>query len=224
MSKKTILLAITVVAALAFAAMPALASAKTPELDGTFPLGFTGTSGAGTLNSSAATISCKEDTNTGSFTSKTAGTLEVTFKKCTGPLGIACTTPGQASGVITTNSSVFDLVYLKAGGTTPGVLVTPPTSGVFAEFECSAAAKVKVTGNGLLGHIESPACGATSKTFAVNFEATGTAQKYTKVEEAGTAFSLLASLNGAMPPTTASEVSTGSETFNGGASATFTCP
>jgi hypothetical protein len=226
MSKKVMLLAIAAVAALAFAAMPALASANTPEVDpssGTFPLAFTGTSGVGTLNSSVATVTCKKDKNTGTFTNRTSGTLEVTCEECTGPLGVACTTSGQASGVITTNTSVFDLVYLKAGGTTPGVVDTPPTGGTFAEFSCSALAKLKVTGNGLLGHVDSPACGATSSAFAVDFEATGTAQKYTQVEEAGTVFSLLTSL---LPgtPVTSSEVSVGNETYSGGRTAQLTCP
>jgi hypothetical protein len=218
MTKKIMLLAVSAVAVLAFAAMPALASAATPEMDNF--TGFTGTSGVSTLKTPKHTVTCKKDKNTGTFTSKTAGTVEITFEECESS-GFKCNTSGQAAGVITTATLPFDLVYLEAT-TKPGILVTPPAGGTFVSFECTVLVKTVVTGNGVLGEITSPACGATGNAFNVTFSETAGKQTWTQIETAGTAFGEIATING----TAEAGVQTGVETgkFNGGATPTLTCP
>jgi hypothetical protein len=56
---------------------------------------------------------------------------------------------------------------------------------------------VAVNGNGIIGEITEPACGATAKSGKLKFEsvATGT-QKWTQVTTEGTKFDLTSSENG----------------------------
>jgi hypothetical protein len=204
--------------------LPAVASAGEPQIDpasGKFPLTFTSAGGASELRAAGQEpIKCTSNHGSGRYTSATTGDIELTFTGCTA-FGGECHTAGQANGVITTGTSIFHNVYLTAGKTTPGVLVTPPTGGVFATFSCFFGfASVSVTGNGIIGHLESPKCGAKSKTGTLNFTATGSSQTYKQNTATGTVFNLKSSVNGGAA-VEAAEVAEGTVTY--AEEATLTC-
>lgn len=202
MKNRFMLLALGALTALALAALPAVASAA-PTVDpasGKFPLSFTSTGGASELRTEGANpVKCLSNHGTGKYTSGTTGEITLTFTGCSFE-GITCTTSGQTSGTIKTGTSVFHNVYLNSAKTTPGVLITPPTGGTFATFVCGIGT-ITVTGNGVLGHLQSPGCGVKGKTGTLNFSATGAIQTYRQVEEAGTIYSLTTSIFGGSPKT-----------------------
>jgi hypothetical protein len=214
------LLAISAMAALAFAALPALASA-TPTVDPTvaFPAAFTGTSGVSTLSSGGTSVTCQKSKSAGSFTSGTTGKIELTFEECTS-FGLGCTNVAGKSNVITTTEFVFHLVYLDEAHKTVGIQVTPAANEHFATFTCAGFINIAVTGNGVLGHLSSPACGAKSKTAVIDFTATGGSQTFKKIEETGTEIDLKSSIGGG---STATQVTKQTTTLAGGAEATLTC-
>jgi hypothetical protein len=184
MKSKTMLLALGLLA-LAFSALPAIASAGTPEVDSKLlnegkTLSFTSSGGASELRAnSEPAVKCTANSGTGKYTNKTTGEVELTFTGCTSLFGLECHTVGLANGVITTGTSVFHNVYLTDAKTTPGVLVTPPTGGVFAKFKCAGfGPEVEVKGNGVLGDVGSPKCGETKTTGTLSFTATGSVQTY----------------------------------------------
>lgn len=142
---------VAVVAAAAMALIGASsASANAEYFQGGNPLGhvvgFTGTSGAGTLQTvGGSTVTCTSDKATGKLLNATEDEAEVTFSGCKGPLSAACTTSGQASGVILTKQLKSELVNLVGGGV--GVLLTPKEAGgLFAEFSCLGVV-IKVRGS-----------------------------------------------------------------------------
>ncbi|MGN6258085.1 MAG: hypothetical protein ACTHN3_10105 [Solirubrobacterales bacterium] len=228
MTKKMMLLAVTAVAALVFAAMPAVASAA-PNIDfskGT-PIPFTGTSGISVLRNSgfAGEVECTIDTNSGEWTSSVTGILQVKFRNCKNKAtGIACTTSGQESGVIATDSGVFHLGYIAGFTKTVGILLTPnATTGIFTEFSCGSLFKVVVAGNGLIAHVTKPTCGETSGKSTISATATGSVQTYQQMEGNSTKFHLTSSLNGGTAAE-ASEETTEETELSGGATGTLTCP
>jgi len=224
MNKKMMLLGLAVISAALFA-LPAVASAGSPQVDlKSYPITFSGTGGHSELRAGEnPPVTCTTSHVHGEWTSATTGVLTVTFTGCKESIfGTQCNNTG-VSGVIKTNTSVFHTTYLTSAKTTPGILVTPPTGGTFAEFKCPfVGSSVKVTGNGLLGHISEPKCGATSATATIGFTATGSTQTYRQVTGAGTIYSLQSSLNGGAP-VAAAEVTSAKTTLAGGATATLTC-
>jgi hypothetical protein len=222
MSKKIMLLAVSAFAALALAALPALAAAAEPTMDTSTgkTVNFTGTSGTTVLRSSFGNVTCTSDTNSGTLQNGSTGTVEITFAGCKGPFNEECENQGVGTGKITTGESVTHLVYIKGFVKTVGVLVTPPTGGSFAHFTCHSAIPltITVTGNGIIGHLDSPACGATSGTFKISFSASGTTQTYREIEGSTTVYSLISNEKAA------SEEGTENGTISGGATSTLTCP
>jgi hypothetical protein len=183
MKNKMMLLALGLLA-LVFAAMPAAASAGTPEVDSKLlnegkALSFTSSGGTSELKAnSEPTVTCTSNHGTGQYTNKTTGTITLTFTGCTSLFGLECHTAGQEKGVITTGTSVFHNVYLTDAKTTPGVLVTQPTSGPYTTFACAGfGATVTVRGN-VIGDLSAPKCGATSSTGTLSFTATNAVQTY----------------------------------------------
>lgn len=218
MNTRRLLLGAMALAVVAFAAMPAMASAH-PILDppgGTFPAGFTAAGGTATLRASGQpNVVCSSSEvakGNGSFTNSTTGTVEFTFHGCN-VLGLPCTTSGQSSGTITTGTSVFHLVTVNGGKA--AVLITPPTGGTYATFVC-AGNTIAVGGNGVIGAITKPGYNELSKTFTLDLNATGSVQEIQEdEEESGTKYHLTASKNGGTP-VEASEEAEGTGTFEGG--------
>lgn len=180
MKNKMMLLALGLLA-LVFAAMPAAASAGSWELDSkALPVTFNTSGTHAELRASGEpSITCTSSTGTGKYTTKTTGEFELTFKGCiTSFFGfpVECHSTGQLNNVITTGTSVFHNTYLTDAKTTPGILVTPPTGGVFSVITCAGLSSITVAGNGIIGDLASPKCGATSNTGTLNFSATGSVQ------------------------------------------------
>jgi hypothetical protein len=196
MSKKMLMLVLAAVSAAA-AVLPAAAVAIVP-LHSIGPVPETGstTGGAGKLSTpSGLTVSCNEFKGSGTATTTTQGTGRLTFSNCKESLfGSSCTSTGEVSGSITTEVLSSELATLQRTGETkvPGVLVKPPMTGVYAAFVCGGGlVNVTITGNGVLGRITAPACGASGKTGTVAFEATAHGvQKYKTLEGTSTEYSL----------------------------------
>jgi hypothetical protein len=233
MTKKTMLLAASALAALAFAALPAMASAAPTIHFSTANPTFSGTFGKATLTAvGQEEIVCDGENHVnGQWTTKveggkntgTTGTIEITFTNChVGPL--PCTTSGQASGTITTGTSEFHLVYIKGFSKTVGTLVTPPTGGTFAAFACTVFASVKVTGNGIIGHVSTPKCGEKSASSTTSFTSSAKGvQTYKEVEGSAVVYSLKSSLNGGGAVEASEDIPTATTTLGGGATGELTC-
>jgi len=219
MKHKTILFALAAVSAAMFA-LPAGASAGGWHID---PAGVAFTVAGGHTILTAPpneNVTCTSVSGTGSYDagSKTTGTIQLTFHGCKASF-FACTSAGQSSGTIKTTALTFHNIYYGPNKTTPGVLITP-NAGHFATFTCAGFLTAVVGGNGIIGEVTSPKCGATSKTSTLNFEATGGTQKRMQITETGTKYDLSASLNGGAAAT-AGQDGTGTITF--AKEATMTC-
>lgn len=227
MIKKSMLAAC--LAALAFAALPAIAAAEEtsnpgdPYLEGASPgTHFTVAGGAGSLNTVGNKfVKCESVTGTGEFEDRETGTISLTFHGCKTTLGIKCTTPGEETGTITVGPLPFHLKTIDhpdgvhGNKEEPGVLITPDEEGFFTEFKCSFAGTVKVRGNGIIGTITDPEEGVASNTATIVFQETETGsgiQTHQKVTNDETEYHLESSFNGAEYEE-AAEDATGTLTF-----------
>jgi hypothetical protein len=229
MKQKLMLLVAGALTALAFAAVPAVATAGEWTIDpetGGFPLTFSGTTGEAKLTSSLGTVTAKSVDVHGEYENGTTGHVEFTFTEVSG-LGGTCTStvPAAPSGTVTTTSLTFHNIMIdsttqKAGGT-PGILITP-NSEHFTTFKCPLAT-VEVRGNGIIGDITDPTCSSNvfQSTAKIDFESLSTGvQKYQQVTTEGTKFDLTA--KSALGTVTASEDAEGTITF--ARKAKMTCP
>jgi len=177
MSKKTMLLALAVVSAAAFA-LPAGASAQEIHLTGVES--FSGTFGTGSLTAKEEpVVTCGEAANqnhvTGTVnTGGTTGNITLDFTAChIVVLGI--TLPCHSTGATVENtiasSGVFHLITIKEK--VPGILVTP----VATKVECKNTQPINVAGN-VIGTITSPACEGSSKNMTIKFSASGATQEH----------------------------------------------
>jgi hypothetical protein len=226
MKNKMMLLALGLLA-LVFAAMPAVASAGSPEIDSASlnlgkSLSFTSSGGTSELKANnEPTVTCTSNHGSGRYTSKTTGELTLTFTGCTSLFGLECHSAGQANGIIVTATSVFHNVYLTDAKTTPGVLVTQPTSSAYTTFACAGfGPTVTVRGN-VIGHLTSPKCGATSSTGTLSFTATNGVQTYRQSTATGTVYNLTYETGTSGTQVAASETATATVTF--AEAATVTC-
>jgi len=197
MSKKLMVLAAGALAALAFTALPSIASAGEFEHHCTTtggvaqPCTLTIEGGAAELvNTAGEGISCTSVTGTGSAsTTGTTGAALLTFKGCRENITIfkfTCTSTGTA-GEIKTNELVSHNIYIDPSKTTPGLLLT----GVNVTFNCAGFAKKTVTGN-VIGHLTSPNCSSAVTSMGISFEKSSNGnQKYKQVTTTGTIFDLI---------------------------------
>ena len=229
MKNKFMLLALSVFA-LAFAALPAMASAGEPQVDSKLlnegkSLSFTSKGGHSELRASnEPKITCTANSGSGKYNTKTTGEITLTFTGCIAPefFNAECHSTGQVAGTIKTGTSVFHNIYLTDNKTTPGVLVTPPTGGIFATITCATFFTTNVEGNGVIGHLESPKCAGSSTTATLNFTATSSTQNFRQITATGTIYSLTSRTNGGSIPGPAAAMSAeGTVTF--GESITLTC-
>lgn len=225
MSKKMMLLA-TALTALAFAALPAVASAGEPQT-------HCGPSGSGCVisihSSNPAELSktgtslkiiCSTTTGAGEV-GTTTGSIELTFHECTDNLfHLPCTTSGQSSKTITTEPLTYHNIYPTKDKTKPGVLITPnATSGSFAHFSCADGTH-RVTGSGVIGTMTSPepACNSNGASITLKFEQSVNGhQKHKQITGTGAIYDLHEG------STTAAQVGTGTITPTSG-SISVTCP
>ena len=196
MNKKIMLLALAVASVAAFA-LPAMAMAEdiplhlVPKPEGA----KTVTGAAAELSTVGGTVVTATTTDgTATWETSTTGTIELTFTESKS-FGFPCTSPGQPSGTITTATQPFHLVTLP--GTSPGILITPPANGIFAEFTCAGFLTAVVKGNGIVGTITAPACGGSSTKSTSTFEKEKAGvQKHKLVAGTETEYHLTASING----------------------------
>jgi hypothetical protein len=179
MIKKSVLAA--GLAALAFAALPAIASA-------TYPNPYLAENGNPVANTPfevktqetptrlATTggnwVTCEAVKGEGEFETAETGWIKLTFhKNCHTKLNLKCgNDPDIASQAIETEKLYFHLKTVDHEGVQrPGVLITPNPNGHFATFECSIIGKVTVTGTGIVGTITSPEKGVPSNTATLSF-------------------------------------------------------
>jgi hypothetical protein len=227
MKHKLMMLALAAVSAVFFA-LPAAASAAEWSIDsetGALPT-FTTSGGAAKLSStgfgSFLPVECTGNSGSGKYTSATTSVVSLKFTGCT--QGSAkCTNTAEEETIETTKELVSHNIMIEntatAGGT-PGLLITP-TSGHFATFKCGSST-LEVKGNGIIGDISSPKCGAAfNKTATVDFKTSSSGnQLYKQVETTGTSYDL--STTTAFGTFTSGEDATGTVTFNQGTK--MTCP
>jgi hypothetical protein len=226
--KKTLISTVFIALGLAITAPSALAA--TPEGDyQKLPATATFSSGKSTLSlADGTTISCESGTGTGSSLAGSKTTAEAAYilhgcKEEATIFKFKCTSEGQPTGTIKLATVVTHAVYLDEAHTRPGVLATPPASGVWAKFTCAGGfSTVEVKGNGILGEVTSPKCGATSSTGTGKTETKSHGvQTVQQVEETGTSYHLEASLGGGAFQSAGTAWSV---TGTANQKVTFTCP
>jgi hypothetical protein len=127
--------------------------AKGPKLQpvkgtGAFPLAFTASSGSVALGSSGGTLRCKTEAGVGKFTSTKEGRLTLTWSECEME-GAKCGNKG--AGVVETKELKTLLAYTypakaTSEGRETGVVLSPASGVVVAEFKCGALAN-KIEGS-----------------------------------------------------------------------------
>jgi hypothetical protein len=201
MSKKMVVIGLLVVS-IGTVALPAVASAQSWHLNLTTSFSVSGSGGTLTWASSQSLI-CTSTKGAGVFSTTTAGSVSMTFHGCTGPFGIACTSPGQPSGTVTFSAS-FDGIMVAADK--PAILLTPtgsaePTPGLKTLWEMSCFGILeKIFGKGIIGTISAPGCGTASSTATVAFESIAQGSQADKTYT-GTTFDLASTLSTASHPT-----------------------
>jgi hypothetical protein len=210
MSKKMMLLAAGALAALAITALPGAASAKETKLDcltGT-PCTFTVAGGVSTISTvSGDTISCTSVTGSGGAAAKEVTTFTVSLKfhgckETTTIFKFACTSPGQPSGTIVSNTITGHLVALEKAQaeSESGILLTDAKT----TFTCAGGfARTTVTGN-IIGENESKCGAAASATQKWNFAPVIEDGKQIITKWTGKTFNLIAATNHNETPTATS--------------------
>ena len=232
MIKRTMPAAIA--AALAFAALPALASAGYHIDDnngvgftvhgeaGEEPILLTGTDG----EENTIELSCETVTGNGNFTDNKKGTLQLHFQGCAEQTvaGFACNSEGQGEGEITTTQLAFELVTADHPGEKDhAVLIKPHEGSHFASFECFIIG-AELTGNGIIGTVESPETNRPSNTAAIVFQKDAEnphTQTHRFLVGDETEYGLNFAISGG-PATHMSLTETGTLTFNEGQEVEFT--
>jgi len=193
MTKKLMVLAAGTLAALAFMAIPSIATAG--EFVGTCSSGATctgnveGTGDATLEDSGGLKITCAATGGTATQTNNSStGTAKFIFTGCTESIfGTHCENT-ITNGKIETNTMVSHNVILEATPKVVGVLLT----GANVTFNCPTVfIKKTVTGN-IIGEIVNPECGVQKpkSTFSFAAGATTGSQKWTQITTTGTAFDL----------------------------------
>ena len=220
MTKKLMLLATGVLTALAFAALPAVASAGEYTADcenGAATCSGSVVGGEAELRNDAGEgIHCKTVGGTATVTNgSSTGTLSLVFKTCTEtitPFGFSCNNTGVA-GEIKTGSMVTHLIYLEPNKTTPGIKVTLPAAGV--TFNCAGFAKKLVTGK-VIGHISNPNCGTFQASHTADFAESATGvQRWMQATTSGETTDLISNNDAGGAYTTSSQKGTGVITWTG---------
>lgn len=208
MKKIKMLLASAALSTLAFAALPTMASAfeTTPSIspagEAEFPLQYSGSGLGGTFyTASGRWVYCETSSAEATMTASMTGSTKLAFSGCReSTLNSTCTTPGQPSGTIITETLATHTVYLQwtyPPHETPGVLFTPnEETEKVAAFSCvSGFVKIDVKGNGVLGTVTSPGIGESSSALTFNIRAVESSQWHSETIE-GETYGLESSQNG----------------------------
>ncbi|HEX6782798.1 MAG TPA: hypothetical protein VF125_12335 [Solirubrobacterales bacterium] len=225
MNKKLMLLATGVLAALAFAALPAVASAGEPEAHCKVGAVCFGTvaGGATQLRDDAGQgITCTSVHGTASLTSTTStGTLALTFTGCVETITgfkFSCNNTGVA-GKISTGTMGTHLIYLHhLPNTTTGLKVTLPGYGTGSggvTFTCAGFSRKTVTGS-VIGHISNPECNTYRPVHTADFaEASTGVQKFMQITTTGDKTDLISNNDAGGAYTTSAQIGSGVITWEG---------
>jgi hypothetical protein len=212
MTKKLILLAAGALTALAFAALPAGASAEEKEAHcSAAPCeGVVQSTGIAILTDDGGSkVECSKTTGTVTQTAATSSTVSVvlTFDECNNDCN------NEGSSKITTNTLTGHIITVTKGDPkTMGILLT----GVNTTFKCAFGLVTKtVTGN-IIGTITNPECGVAKANHTISFTQSAAGQQTDKTYT-GSSFDLLS--NG----TTASQTGEAHINYAGGKTVTITC-
>jgi hypothetical protein len=216
MSKKLMLLAAGAFAALAFAALPTIASASEMTFDCETGATCSGkiAGGAAALandKSPGETVSCTSVTGTTSGTSgSSTQTVQLRFHGCKETISgfnFSCNSAGEPTGTITTNVMTGHGITVTANNTaTAGILLT----GANVTFVCAAFLTKTVTGN-IIGTFTNPQCGTFASSHEINFSATSHGQQADKTYT-GTSYDLISGPHGT-DTTTSSQTGEGTITY-----------
>lgn len=193
MGKKMLLLA-TARTALAFAALPAAASAGTPETHcpgGAASCNIEFTGGMAELtetNVNNTKVICSSSTGSGVM-GTSGGTITLTFHGCTEVLlHFKCSSAGQAEGTVKLTTLPYDNIYTTDNKSSPGFLITP-TLGTSHYGSSGCWKGGSLSGNGLIVSLTGVGCGESrfsltlasaqsSKGHPVHKQVTGTGVIY----------------------------------------------
>lgn len=217
MNKRLMLLIGGALAALAFAALPAVASAGEFQSDcengaATCAASISG-GHAELVNTNGEGITCESVGGTATVTNKSStGTTKLIFNGCRENVTFfhfSCTNTTTA-GKIETNTLTSHNIYIEPGAQTPGVLLT----GVNVTFNCAGFSKKTVTGN-IIGHINQPNCGSFLGSHSISFTQSEPGhQEFTQVTTEGTVFDLESNNDEGGPYVTSSQTGTGTLTYS----------
>lgn len=191
MNKKVRLFTVITTSVLVLA-VPAMASALVPShvVPVPSPSAFPYSGGTVTLTTVNGNflLICEKMTASATWENGTTGTTNITLVSCRMPPG---TTEIRCNDIKIENAQ-FHLVTLSGGS--PGVLITPPPSGIFFKVTCAAIVPFELKGNGLIGTIKSPKCGESRTTMNIDFQSGSGRQQHQLVSGTETNYHLL--LNG----------------------------
>jgi hypothetical protein len=230
MNKKLMILAAGALAALAFAALPAGASALeyTADCEGAAVCTGTVAGGASQLrNDKEEGISCTAVNGAASVTNASAtGTLELNFTGCVETITgfkFKCNSPTGAAGEVKTGAMVTHLIYLEPNKGTPGIKVTLPAAGV--TFTCAGFSKKTVTDK-VIGHISNPNCNTFQASHTADFaEAAGKpgVQQWMQATTTGPTTDLTSNNHAGGVYTTSAQIGSGVITWAVGHKVKLTC-
>lgn len=180
------------------------ASAAEFKAKPSFPVNFTGSGGAGLLETKAGrSVTCTETKVTsGSVASSSEAHATVVFHGCFAEhvALLTCQSAGRASGEIATSVAATP-IDLNAAHTEAGLLLTPASGEVFVEFKCSLGPineTLKVKGS-VIGKVPTSELNAFRSSLNLEFKALKGAQEFTQVEGTGTKHVLMTEGEGTEP-------------------------
>lgn len=161
-----------VVASVALFAIPTMASANENHVEGASGKAFTGSGAGGNFTAEGEpTVNCTGTSASGSFSSETTGTSSLTFTGCKATiLGVSLACRSGTEAEVIKMEQVFHLITIGTIAKA-GILLTPP----FPEVICGSGLSQRILefgGNGVIGTVTSPSCGASSKSITVSLTAT----------------------------------------------------
>lgn len=186
------------------------ASAAEFKAEPSFPVKFTAKGGPGLLETkSKHSVTCTETEGSGEVSGATSvANVSVRFKGCAAEhlttQTLPCTTPGQGTGEIVTNSIKATPVDLDPLHVQAGLLLEPASGTTFASFVCKAAGglpveeTLTVTGS-LIGQVPTTQLNEFRSTLSLEFVQASGIQAWTQVEAAGAQHFLLTEGKGSAP-------------------------
>jgi hypothetical protein len=199
MSRKVQMFSLAVVSAMMLA-VPAVASAinalHLEDAPAIAPIDSNGTASLSTTG--GTTVTCGGVSGSAPLNFGTTGSMQLLFEFCTTNLGGTCTSEGQLNSIRTTVLPFHSatVAHRTSGAVGPGILVTPGANEHFATFTCHNVAgfltvESVIKGNGVIGTITAPSCGATASQATVVFQAASNGvQTHNKLANTATEYTL----------------------------------